>query len=107
MPSRRAAAGSARSKPAAAPDALHEFADEEPERESVVAGALAGRVQRLAALDRVDHVVPVEHALGVVDHLADVVEAGLVGQHLPHRDLLLARLRELGPVSGDAVVVVE
>jgi hypothetical protein len=43
----------------------------------------------------------------VVDHLADVIQAGLVGEHVPDADRLLARLSELGPVAGDGVLVVD
>ena len=54
--------------------ALDELAHEEAVGEPVVARAHARRMQRRRALDRVDHVVPVEHALGAIDHLSDVVE---------------------------------
>ena len=73
----------------------------------MVAGPLPRNVHGLGALDRPYHVLPVEHAIRPVDHLADVVEPGLVREHLPQRDVLLACLRELGPVLGDAVLVVE
>jgi hypothetical protein len=43
----------------------------------------------------------------VVEHLAQVIEAGLVGHHVAHRDAFLAGLGELGPVLRDRVVVVE
>jgi hypothetical protein len=61
----------------------------------------------LRALDGTDHVLPVEHPLGTVDHLADVVEAGLVREHLAERDVLLPRLTELRPVLGHPRVIVE
>ena len=61
----------------------------------------------LCTLDRLDHVVPVAHAVGVIDHLPDVVEPRLVRENVANRDVLFARLGELRPVVGDSIVVVE
>jgi len=55
----------------------------------------------------VDHVLPIAHAIGVVDHLAYVIEAGAVCEHLTDRDLGLSGLREFRPVFRDPIVVVE
>jgi hypothetical protein len=76
-------------------------------RESVVPGPLTRRVHRLGLLDGVDHVVPVEHPLRTVDHLADVVEPRLVRQHVADGDPFFARLCELRPVGRNPLVVVD
>ena len=81
--------------------ALDEPADEEAVGEPVVAGPHARLVRGRRPLDRAQHVLPVEHARRAVHHLADVVEPGLVREHLADGDRLLAGLSELGPVLGD------
>ena len=75
-------------------DLAHQVAVGQP----VIARARPRLVDGRRALDGVDHVLPVEHALGAVDHLPDVVEARLVRQDVAHGDALLPCLRELGPV---------
>jgi hypothetical protein len=86
---------------------LTDLADQVPEGEAVIAGPLSRRMNRGGLLDRADHLIPVEHLARVIDHLADVVQARLVRENLADGDLLLARLRELRPVLGDPVLVVE
>jgi len=61
---------------------LKYFANEEAVRQSVVARSLARWMDRLSLLDRLHHIIPVEHSIRVVDHLANVVETRLVGHHL-------------------------
>ena len=65
---------------AAAGHALDDLADEIPVGQAVVARAGAGLVVGRGVLDRMDHVVPVEHALGTVDHAPDVMQSRLVRQ---------------------------
>ncbi len=84
--------------------AANELANEPAVGDAVVPGHPLPR--GLRGRERARHVVPVEDPLGVVDEAPDRVEPGLVAQDLPHRHRRFARLRELGPVLGDGVVVV-
>ena len=92
---------------APAAHALDDLAHQVAVGEPMVARARAGLVGGGRALDGADHVLPVEHTLGAVDHAPDVVQARLVRQDVAHRDALLPCLRELGPVVGDVAIVVD
>ena len=73
----------------------------------MVARPSPGLVHGSRPLDGSHDVLPVEQPLGAVDHLADVVETRAVREHLPHRDALLAGLREFRPIGRDGRVVIE
>ena len=77
---------------------MEDLADEVPEGQTVVAGVGAGLVNGRRALDGANHERPIQHAVGVIDHLADVVEARLVGEYVAKCDRPLAGLRKLRPV---------
>ena len=73
----------------------------------VAALAAARRARGRARGERGGHVLPVQHPLRVIDEPADGVEPRLVAEHLADGDRLFSPLRELRPVLGDRVVVVE
>ena len=87
-------------------DATHDFTDEVPVRDGVVAVLGAGLPRGRLTGERVDHGVPVERLLEG-EWLVDPGESGLVREQVADRDRFLVRLRELGPVLGDGCVEVE
>src|SRR5262249_20565147 len=91
---------------ALAGDAADYLADEPSISERVIAAA-PGVLRRLGASERAGHVLPIEHALGVIDETADPVEPRLVTEDLSERDALFSRLRELRPVFGHGIVVID
>ena len=88
-------------------DAPDHLAHEESVRDAVVTVARPRRVPRRFGRESGAHEVPIEHLVGVTDHVAQLMEAGGVIEELAHRDAFLARGRELGPVVGDGRVVID
>jgi hypothetical protein len=72
----------------------------------VVAGSRTRPVCRGGTFNRVDHVLPVQHPARIINHIANMVEPGLVCQHLFYGDTFFSRLGEFRPVGGDALVIV-
>ena len=78
----------------------------EAEGDGVVALARSWLPQRSLARQPDGQRLRVGEELGT-DRLVERGEAGLVGEQLPDGDLLLAVLRELGPVGGHALLEVQ
>ena len=84
----------------------HDFADQPPVGQCVIAALGSRFVGRRFCRDRGDHVFPVEHVVRAVDDAAEPVKPCGVAQHVADGDVLLAVLRELRPVGGHSLVVV-
>ena len=92
------------------PEAGHapdDLAHDEAERHRVVSVLRPGLECGSHPLEAGDHRVPVEDLLRTLEERRHVVHAGFVAEHLADRDRVLPVLRELGPVVGDTVVVVD
>ena len=88
-------------------DAVDHLADEKAVGDAVVAVPGAGLVARCLGREPAAHEIPVEHLVGVGDHVAEVVHARGVVEELADGDALLARGCELRPVGRDRFVVVD
>ena len=87
-------------------DAPQQLALVEPERQPVIGLPGAGFPRRLLARHHRGQPIRVrDHA--AIDGLVEGKQTRLVSQELAHGDRLLAVLRELGPVRGDPLVVVQ
>ena len=94
---------------AATVDAAHHLGEQRHARGEVVPRALARHpaVLRLHAADRLDDLLPVRVARRVALEEVGGSDARGVGEQVAQRDRVLALLRELGDVVGDAVVDLE
>ena len=86
--------------------AAHQFAFIEPQGEGVIGLARAGLPCRL--LTGQDHRETIEVGDdAAIDRFVEREESGLMRQELADGDLLFSVLRELGPVGGHPLLVVE
>ncbi len=83
-----------------------DLADQPAVSDGVVAGLRAGLVGRSLPGQGVDHVVPIQNVVGILDDAAKSMQAGGVAEHVTDGQVLLSVLRELGPVGGHRRVVV-
>ena len=87
-------------------DAPQQLAFVEPEREGVIGLTRAGLPRRLLTGEHHREAIEIrDHA--PIDGLVEREQPRLVGEQLANGDLLFAVLRELGPVRGDPLFVVE
>ena len=87
-------------------DAAQQLAFIEPEREGVVGLARAGLPRRLLTGQHHREAIEVGHH-AAIDRFVEREESRLMRQELADGDLLLSLLRELGPVRGHPLFVVE
>ena len=85
---------------------VHQFPEDETERQHVVAAHLPWLVHGLGRLQYLDDLLPVVKHVGW-HGTAEPDEARAVAEHLPWGDALLLALGELWPVVGDRCVDVE
>ena len=87
-------------------DAAQQLAFVEPERDGVIGLTRPGLPRRLLTGEHDRQAIQIrDHA--PIDGLIEGEQPRLVGEELAHGDLLFALLRELGPVRGDPLFVVE
>jgi hypothetical protein len=87
-------------------DASHQFAFIEPERERMVGLARAGLPRRLLTGQYHREAIEVRHD-AAIDRFVEREESRLMRQELADGNLLFSLLRELGPVPGHPLFVVE
>ena len=87
-------------------DAAHQLAFIEPEREGMVRLARAGLPRRLLTGEHHREAIEVGHD-AAINGFIEREESSLMCQELADGDLLLSLLRELGPVGGHPLFVVE
>ena len=87
-------------------DSPQQLAFVEPEREGVIGLTRAGLPRRLLTGEHDCQAIQIRDD-APIDGLIEGEQPRLVGEQLANGDLLFALLRELGPVRGDPLFVVE